>query len=222
LGQKVNPIGFRLGVYRTWSSKWFGGRKNYSRFIHEDLKIREFLKKRLYHAGISKIEIERTESATKVIIRTARPGIVIGKRGSEVDGMKKSLVSLVGSGVDVDIVEVRKPDLDAQLVAENVAMQLERRVSFRRAMKKAVTTSRRMGAEGIKIMCAGRLGGSEIARSEWYREGRVPLHTLRADIDYGVAQAKTTYGVIGIKVHIYRGEYKLDGEIQKEEKRPRR
>jgi len=163
LGQKVNPIGFRLGIYRTWSSKWYGGKKNYARFIHEDLKIREFLKKRLFHAGISKIEIERTASATKVIIRTARPGIVIGKRGSEVDGLKKSLAILVGSSVDVDIVEVRKPDLDAQLVAENVAMQLERRVSFRRAMKKAVTTSRRMGAEGIKIMCSGRLGGSENA-----------------------------------------------------------
>jgi small subunit ribosomal protein S3 len=211
LGQKVNPIGFRLGVYRTWSSKWYAGKKDYARFIHEDLKIREFLKKRLFHAGISKIEIERTASSTKVIIRTARPGIVIGKRGSEVDGLKKSLVALVGAKVDVDIVEVRKPDLDAQLVAENVAMQMERRVSFRRAMKKAVTTSRRMGAEGIKIMCSGRLGGSEIARSEWYREGRVPLHTLRADIDYGVARAKTTYGVIGVKVHIYRGEYKLDG-----------
>lgn len=225
MGQKVNPIGFRLGIYRSWSSRWYGGKKNYARFIHEDLKIREFLKKRLFHAGISKIEIERTASATKVIIRTARPGIVIGKRGSEVDGLKKSLAVLVGSSVDVDIVEVRKPDLDAQLVAENVAMQLERRVSFRRAMKKAVTTSRRMGAEGIKIMCSGRLGGSEIARSEWYREGRVPLHTLRADIDYGLAQAKTTYGVIGIKVHIYRGEYNLDGvqpAPKKEERRPRR
>ncbi len=225
MGQKVNPIGFRLGIYRSWSSRWYGGKKNYARFIHEDLKIREFLKKRLFHAGISRIEIERTASATKVIIRTARPGIVIGKRGSEVDGLKKNLAALVGSSVDVDIVEVRKPDLDAQLVAENVAMQLERRVSFRRAMKKAVTTSRRMGAEGIKIMCSGRLGGSEIARSEWYREGRVPLHTLRADIDYGLAQAKTTYGVIGIKVHIYRGEYNLDGEQptpKKEERRPRR
>ncbi len=225
MGQKVNPIGFRLGIYRSWSSRWYGGKKNYARFIHEDLKIREFLKKRLFHAGISKIEIERTASATKVIIRTARPGIVIGKRGSEVDGLKKNLATLVGSSVDVDIVEVRKPDLDAQLVAENVAMQLERRVSFRRAMKKAVTTSRRMGAEGIKIMCSGRLGGSEIARSEWYREGRVPLHTLRADIDYGLAQAKTTYGVIGIKVHIYRGEYDLDGvqpTPKKEERRPRR
>lgn len=223
MGQKVNPIGFRLGVYRSWSSRWFGGKKNYARFIHEDLKIREFLKKRLFHAGISRIEIERTASATKVIIRTARPGIVIGKRGSEVDGLKKNLATLVGSNVDVDIVEVRKPDLDAQLVAENVAMQLERRVSFRRAMKKAVTTSRRMGAQGIKIMCSGRLGGSEIARSEWYREGRVPLHTLRADIDYGLAQAKTTYGVIGIKVHIFRGEFQLDGEKKQEEKqRPRR
>jgi small subunit ribosomal protein S3 len=205
LGQKVHPIGFRLGIYRDWISRWYG-EKNYSRFVHEDLRIRKFLKKRLYHAGVSKMEIERTADNIKIIIHTARPGIVIGKRGAEVDFMKKQLVKLTGKEVNLDIVEVRKPDLEAQLVAESVALQLERRVSFRRAMKKAVNSSLRMGAKGIKITCGGRLGGSEIARSEWYREGRVPLHTLRADIDYGLAEAKTTYGIIGVKVLIYRGE----------------
>jgi len=207
LGQKVNPIGFRLGIYKDWVSRWYGERQNYSAFIHEDLKIRNFLKKRLYHAGVSRIEIERTANNVKVIIHTARPGIVIGKRGAEVDVMKQELSRLTGKSVDIDIVEVRKPDLDAQLVAENIALQLERRVSFRRAMKKTVTTAMRMGAKGIKVMCAGRLGGAEIARSEWYREGRVPLHTLRADIDYGLAESKTTYGVIGVKVYLYRGEF---------------
>ena len=170
------------------------------------MKLRLFVKKKLFHAGISKIEIERTANNVKVIIRTARPGIVIGKRGSEIDVMKKELAKLTGRAVDLEIVEVRKADTDAQLVAENVALQLERRVSFRRAMKKAVTSALRMGAKGIKIMCAGRLGGAEIARSEWYREGRVPLHTLRADIDYGVAESKTTFGIIGVKVIIYKGE----------------
>jgi small subunit ribosomal protein S3 len=205
LGQKVHPIGFRLGIYKDWTSRWYG-EKNYAEFVHEDLKIRRFLKKRLYHAGVSKIEIERTADSIRIIIHTARPGIVIGKRGSEVDFMKKQLVKLTGKEVNLDIVEVRKPDLEAQLVAENVALQLERRVSFRRAMKKAVTSSLRMGAKGIKITCAGRLGGSEIARSEWYREGRVPLHTLKADIDYGLAEAKTTYGIIGVKVLVYKGD----------------
>ncbi len=205
MGQKVHPIGFRLGISKDWNSRWFSEKK-YAEFVHEDLKLRIFLKKRLYHAGISKIEIERTANNVRVVIRTARPGIVIGKRGSEIDIMKKQLVRLTGKDVTLDIVEVRKPDIDAQLLAENVALQLERRVSFRRAMKKAVTSSLRMGAKGIKIMCGGRLGGGEIARSEWYREGRVPLHTLRADIDYGQAEAKTTYGIIGVKVLIYKGE----------------
>ncbi len=209
MGQKVHPIGFRLGISKGWDSRWYSDKK-YAEFVHEDLKLRNFLKKRLYHAGISKIEIERTSNNVRVIIRTARPGIVIGKRGSEIDIMKKQLVKLTGKEVDLDIVEVRKPDIDAQLLAENVALQLERRVSFRRAMKKAVTSSLRMGAKGIKIMCAGRLGGAEIARSEWYREGRVPLHTLRADIDYGQAEAKTTYGIIGGKVLIYKGEVAVD------------
>jgi len=204
LGQKVHPIGFRVGISKGWDSRWYG-EKNYSEYVHEDLKIRKFVKKKLYHAGISKIEVERTANNVKVIIKTARPGIVIGKRGSEIDVMKKELNKLTGRSVDVDILEVRKPDTDAQLVAENVALQLERRVSFRRAMKKAVTSSLRMGSKGIKVMCAGRLGGAEIARTEWYREGRVPLHTLRADIDYGLAEAFTTYGVIGVKVLIYKG-----------------
>ncbi len=205
MGQKVHPIGFRLGISKGWNSRWYG-EKNYALFVHEDLKIRGFVKKKLFHAGISSIEIERTANTVKVIIRTARPGIVIGKRGAEIDVMKKQLSKLTGRDVELEIVEVRKPDTDAQLVAENVALQLERRVSFRRAMKKAVTTTLRMGGKGIKIMCAGRLGGAEIARSEWYREGRVPLHTLRADIDYGQAEALTTYGIIGVKVLIYKGE----------------
>ncbi len=205
MGQKVHPIGFRLGISKGWNSRWYG-EKNYAVFVHEDLKIRGFVKKKLFHAGISSIEIERTANTVKVIIRTARPGIVIGKRGAEIDVMKKQLSKLTGRDVDLEIVEVRKPDTDAQLVAENVALQLERRVSFRRAMKKAVTTTMRMGGKGIKIMCAGRLGGAEIARSEWYREGRVPLHTLRADIDYGQAEALTTFGKIGVKVLIYKGE----------------
>ncbi|OGP14781.1 MAG: 30S ribosomal protein S3 [Deltaproteobacteria bacterium GWA2_54_12] len=205
MGQKVHPIGFRLGISKGWNSRWYS-EKNYAAFVHEDLKLRKFTKKKLFHAGISSIDIERTANKVKVIIRTARPGIVIGKRGSEIDVMKKQLAQLTGKVVDLEIVEVRKPDTDAQLVAENIALQLERRVSFRRAMKKSVTSSLRMGAKGIKIMCAGRLGGAEIARSEWYREGRVPLHTLRADIDYGQAEALTTFGIIGVKVLIYKGD----------------
>lgn len=205
MGQKVHPIGFRLGISKSWDSRWYS-EKNYAEFVHEDLKLRKFVKKKLFHAGISKIEIERTANTIKVIIKTARPGIVIGKRGAEIDVMKKQLAKLTGRDVDLEIVEVRKPDTDAQLVAENIALQLERRVSFRRAMKKSVTSTIRMGGKGIKIMCAGRLGGAEIARTEWYREGRVPLHTLRADIDYGQAEALTTFGIIGVKVLIYKGE----------------
>lgn len=207
MGQKVHPIGFRLGIYKDWNSRWYG-EKNYSTMVHEDIKLRKFIKQKLFHAGISRIEIERTANKVRIIIRTARPGIVIGKRGAEVDVMKKALAKMTGKTVDIDIVEVRKPDTEAQLVAENIALQLERRVSFRRAMKKSVTSSLRMGAQGIKIQCAGRLGGAEIARTEWYREGRVPLHTLRADIDFGHAEAKTTYGIIGVLVLIYKGEVK--------------
>ena len=205
MGQKVHPIGFRLGIYRDWSSRWFG-EKNYAANVHEDLMIRKYVKKRLFHAGIAKIDIERTADNVKVIIHTARPGLVIGRRGAEVDVMKKYLVDKTTKKIDVDIVEIRKPDLEAQLVAENVSTQLVRRVSFRRAMKKAVTSTIRMGAKGIKIRCSGRLGGAEIARTEWYREGRVPLHTLRANIDYGLAEANTTYGVIGVQVLIYKGD----------------
>lgn len=215
MGQKVHPIGFRLGISRTWSSRWYGD-KNYALFVHEDLKLRNFIKKKLFHAGISSIEIERTANKVKVIIRTARPGIVIGKRGAEIDVLKKQLATLTGRDVDLDIVEVRRPDTDAQLVAENIALQLERRVSFRRAMKKSVTTAMRMGGKGIKIMCAGRLGGAEIARSEWYREGRVPLHTLRAEIDYGQAEAKTTFGIIGVKVLIYKGDVIAQPKVAEE------
>lgn len=214
MGQKVHPIGFRVGVSKDWDSRWYG-EKNYAAFAHEDREIRRFIKKRMYHAGIAKIEIERTANKIRAIIRTARPGIVIGKRGSEIDALKKELLKVTSKDIDLDIVEVRKPDTDAQLVAENIALQLERRVSFRRAMKKGVTSSRRMGVQGIKITCSGRLGGAEIARTEWYREGRVPLHTLRADIDYGLAEAFTTYGVIGVKVLIYKGD-KAPGETGSE------
>lgn len=205
MGQKVHPVGFRLGVIRTWNSRWFA-EKDYAKLLNEDIQIRKFLKTRLYNAGISRIEIERTANRANIDIYTARPGIVIGKKGSEIDALRDQLQKMTGREVVINIKEVRKPEIDAQLVAENVALQLERRVAFRRAMKRAVTTAMRFGAQGIKIHCAGRLGGAEMARREWYREGRVPLHTLRADIDYGFAEARTTYGVIGVKVHIFRGE----------------
>ena len=204
MGQKVHPIGFRLGLYKTWSSRWFNER-DYAKLLHEDLTIRRFVKKKLYHAAVAKIDVERTANNVKVIIETARPGLVIGKKGMEVDTLKKQLAQLTGKAVEADIKEIRRPDTNAQLAAEDVALQLERRVHFRRAMRKTVTASMRMGAEGIKIMCAGRLGGHEIARTEWYREGRVPLHTLRADLDYGFAEAKTTYGIIGVKTWIFKG-----------------
>jgi len=206
MGQKVHPRGFRLGVIESSDSKWFARARDYRDLLHEDLKLRKFLKERLYHAGISKVEIERAASKAKINIYTARPGIVIGKKGAEIEKLKAELARLTQKETFINIHEVRRPDLDAQLVAENVALQLERRVAFRRAMKEAVSRGMRMGAQGIKVHCAGRLGGAEIARSEWYREGRVPLHTLRADISYGLAEGKTTYGVIGVKVWIFRGE----------------
>jgi small subunit ribosomal protein S3 len=205
LGQKVHPIGFRLGINRTWDSRWFAGNE-FSGFVHEDFKIRKFLKKRLYQAGVSRIEVERAAKKVRIRIHTARPGLVIGKKGSEIENLKKDLEKLVKREVLIDIQEVRKPEVNAQLVAENVALQLVRRIAFRRAMKKAVSSALRFGAQGIKIACAGRLGGAEMARREWYRKGRVPLHTLRADIDYGFAEAFTTYGVIGVKVIIFNGE----------------
>ena len=205
MGQKVHPRGFRLGVIESSDSKWFA-RRDYRELLHEDLKLRKFLKQRLYHAGISKVEIERAANKAKINIYTARPGIVIGKKGAEIEKLKSELQKLTEKETFINIHEVRRPDLDAQLVAENVALQLERRVAFRRAMKEAVSRGMRMGAQGIKVHCSGRIGGAEIARSEWYREGRVPLHTLRADISYGLAEAKTTYGVIGVKVWVFRGE----------------
>ena len=205
MGQKVNPIGLRLGIIKTWESQWFGG-KNYADYIFEDYKLRKFIKQKLYHAGVSRIEIERSAKRIRLRIYTARPGIVIGKKGAEIAQLKKEVEQLTVREVLIDIQEVRKPEIDAQLVAENVANQLERRVAFRRAMKRAVQSSLRFGALGIKVICAGRLGGAEIARTEWYREGRVPLHTLRADIDYGTAEARTTYGLVGVKVMIFKGE----------------
>ncbi len=205
MGQKVNPIGFRLGFIRTWDSKWVS-RKNYAKWLHEDIWLRRHIRKHLERAGISRVFIERAGDKAKINVHTARPGIVIGKRGAGVENLKKELQKKVDSEVFLNIREVRKAEVDAQLVAENVASQLVNRVAFRRAMKKAVSTSLKFGAKGIKIHCAGRLGGAEMARREWYREGRVPLHTLRADIDYGLAVAKTTYGTIGVKVWIFKGE----------------
>lgn len=205
MGQKVHPIGLRLGIIKTWESRWYA-KKNYAALLHEDIKIRSIVKERLTHAGVSKIEIERAGQKAKVNIHTARPGIIIGKKGAEVDKLKKDLEALTGKQMYINIQEIRRPELEAQLVAENIALQLERRIAFRRAMKKSVTSALRLGAQGIKITCAGRLAGAEIARTEWYREGRVPLHTLRADIQYGFAEAKTTMGQIGVKVLIYKGE----------------
>jgi len=219
LGQKVHPIGFRLGIIKTWKSKWFAER-GYAELLHEDLRIRKHIKEKLYHAGISRIEIERVANKAgkvKVNIYTARPGIIIGKKGAEVENLKKELDEMTGKEVVINIKEVRRAEIDAQLVAENVAFQLERRVGFRRAMKRSVASAMKLGAKGIKIACAGRLGGAEMARREWYREGRVPLHTLRADIDYGFAEAKTKYGVIGVKVWIFKGEVIPGKEMREEE-----
>ena len=216
MGQKVNPIGLRLGIVKTWDSRWFSEKK-YAEYILEDHNIRKFLKEKLYHAGVSKIEIERSARRLKLRLFTARPGIVIGKKGQEIDKLKKVLEKMVSLEVFIDIQEVRKPETDAQLVAENVALQIERRVAFRRAMKRGVSSAMRFGAQGVKIICSGRLGGAEMARTEWYKEGRIPLHTLRADLDYGFIEAKTTYGLIGIKVFIFKGEILSKDESQKHE-----
>ncbi len=205
MGQKVHPIGFRLGYIKSWNSKWYAER-GYASLLHEDLKIRKLVKSKLAHAGVSRIGIERSTQTAKINIHTAKPGIIIGRKGSEVEKLKKDLEGLTSKQVSVNILEIKKPEVDSQLVAENIAIQLVKRIAFRRAMKKSVAAAMRFGAQGIKIQCSGRLAGSEIARSEWYREGQVPLHTLRADIDYGFAEAKTTYGQIGIKVWIYKGE----------------
>ncbi|MBI5195421.1 MAG: 30S ribosomal protein S3 [Nitrospirae bacterium] len=205
MGQKTHPIGYRLGIIKTWESRWFA-KKGYTDLLHEDITMRRIIKENLFHAGVSKVEIERAGQKVRVIIHTARPGIIIGKKGAEVDKLRKDLEQMTGKQVSIDIKEIRKPEIDAQLVAENIALQLEKRVAFRKAMKKAVNSAQRFGAQGVKVACAGRLAGAEIARASWYREGRVPLHTLRSDIDYGLAEAKTTYGRIGVKVWIYRGD----------------
>ncbi|MGA2042320.1 MAG: 30S ribosomal protein S3 [Roseiarcus sp.] len=206
MGQKINPIGLRLGINRTWDSRWFSGKNEYGKLLHEDMKIRDVLMKNLKQAAISKIIIERPHKKCRVNIHSARPGVVIGKKGADIDKLRKLVAKLTTSEVAINIVEVRKPEVDATLVADSIAQQLERRVAFRRAMKRAVQSAMRLGAEGIRINCSGRLGGAEIARLEWYREGRVPLHTLRADVDYGVATAHTAYGTCGIKVWIFKGE----------------
>ena len=205
MGQKVNPIGLRLGVNRTWDSRWYAD-TGYAQLLHEDLKIRDFLHRRLQQAGVSRIIIERPAKKARITIHTARPGVVIGKKGADIEKLRGALQKMTESEVHLNIVEIRKPEIDARLVAENIANQLERRVAFRRAMKRAVQSAMRLGAQGIRINCGGRLGGMEIARTEWYREGRVPLHTLRANVDYGEATAKTTYGACGVKVWVFKGE----------------
>jgi small subunit ribosomal protein S3 len=205
MGQKTHPIGYRLGVNRTWNSRWYA-EKEFAKLLHQDVKIRKMVKEKLYHAGVAKVEIERSGDQTRVIIHTARPGIIIGRKGAEVDKLKASLEKEYGNQVYITVKEIKKPELDAQLVSENIAAQLEKRVAFRRAMKRSIAAALRLGAQGIRVCVAGRLGGNEIARTEWYREGRVPLHTLRADIDYGFAEAHTTMGQIGVKTWIYRGE----------------
>jgi small subunit ribosomal protein S3 len=228
MGQKIHPIGFRLAVTKNWSSKWYANSRKFPTMLLEDIKVREFLKKKLAHAMVSRIVIERPARNAKITVYSARPGIVIGKKGEDIESLRSTLQKMMGVPVHVNIEEVRKPELDAQLIADNIAAQLEKRIMFRRAMKRAMTNAMRLGAQGIKIMSAGRLNGIEIARTEWYREGRVPLHTLRADIDYGFAEAKTTYGVIGIKVWVFKGEVLGKGEqpaaapAPEPERKPRR
>lgn len=216
MGQKVHPYGIRLGIVKDWTSTWYADSKNYADYLYTDLEIRKFLHKKLAHASVSRIQIERPAHNARIIIHTARPGIVIGKKGEDIDSLRKQVSALMGIPAHISVEEIRKPELDAFLVAESVAQQLERRIMFRRAMKRAVSNAMRLGSQGIKINVAGRLNGAEIARSEWYREGRVPLHTLRADIDYGTARANTTYGVIGVKVWIFKGEI-VDLHSEKEE-----
>lgn len=206
MGQKVHPIGIRLGYIRDWNSRWYANSKDYPVLLHQDIEVRDFLKKRLAHASVSRIQINRAANNAQITVHTARPGLIIGKKGEDIDRLRRDISAKLGIPVQINVEEIRKPELDAQLVAEGVAQQLEKRIMFRRAMKRAVQNTMRLGAEGIKINVAGRLNGAEIARSEWYREGRVPLHTLRADIDYGFAEAHTTYGVIGVKVWICKGE----------------
>lgn len=215
MGQKTHPFGFRLGYTRTWNSRWYA-KKDFVKLLHEDVEIRNTVKSRLFHAGISRVEIERSGNQVKVIIYTARPGIIIGRKGAEVDKLKAMLEQRYDREVYVTVKEIKKPELDAQLVSENIALQLEKRVSFRRAMKRSVASALRLGAQGVRVSCAGRLGGNEIARTEWYREGRVPLHTLRADVDYGFAEAHTTMGIIGVKAWIYKGNAELPNAAKDE------
>ena len=205
MGQKTNPIGLRLGIIKSWESRWYS-EKDYSKLLQEDINLRKFLMKKLSTAGISKIIIERPAKLANITLHTSRPGVIIGKKGSDIEKLKKSISKMVSGDVNINIMEVKKPELDSQLVADNIAQQLEKRVAFRRAMKRAVQSAMRLGAGGIRVNCSGRLGGAEIARTEWYREGRVPLHTLRADVDYGVSRANTTYGICGVKVWIFKGE----------------
>ena len=216
MGQKTNPIGFRLGIIKSWESRWFS-EKDYSKLLQEDIIIRKFVMKKLSAAGISKVVIERPAKLAKITIHTSRPGVIIGKKGSDIEKLKKEIGNITEGDVSINIVEIKKPELDSQLVADNIAQQLERRVAFRRAMKRAVQSAMRLGALGIRVNCSGRLGGAEIARTEWYREGRVPLHTLRADIDYGVSRANTTYGICGVKVWIFKGE-KFDKDVNEVQK----
>jgi len=206
MGQKVNPVGLRLGVNRTWDSRWFAAGADYGRLLHEDLRVRAELKKCLYQAGVSRIIIERPHKKCRITIYAARPGVIIGKKGADIEKLRKDVAAITGGEVHLNIVEIRKPEADAQLIAENITAQLERRIAFRRAMKRAMQSAMRLGAKGIRINVSGRLGGAEIARMEWYKEGRVPLHTLRADMDFGFAEAKTTYGIIGVKVWVFKGE----------------
>ena len=218
MGQKVNPIGIRLGIVKDWNSKWFAGSKHYADLLNTDLAVRSFLKQKLSQASVSRIQIDRPAKNAHITIHTARPGVVIGKKGEDIDALRAEVARRMGIPVHISIEEIRKPELDAQLVAEGIAQQLERRIMFRRAMKRAVQNAMRLGAEGVKVNVAGRLNGAEIARTEWYREGRVPLHTLRADIDYGFAEARTTYGVIGVKVWIFKGE--VFGDVEQAEQAP--
>src|SRR3954463_8397859 len=230
MGQKTHPTGFRLAVSRNWASKWFANSKNFGPTLKEDIKVREYLKKKLSHASVGSITIERPAKNARITIHSARPGVVIGKKGEDIETLRGDLRKMMGGEVGLNIEEIRKPEIDAQLISDSIGQQLEKRIMFRRAMKRAMQNAMRLGAQGIKVMSSGRLNGAEIARTEWYREGRVPLHTLRADIDYGVAEAQTTYGIIGIKVWVYKGEMSAKGEAaappadlpEADNKRPRR
>ncbi|MGR9099403.1 MAG: 30S ribosomal protein S3 [Gammaproteobacteria bacterium] len=221
MGQKVHPTGIRLGIIKDWTSRWYANSQDYPVYLHQDLKVRDFLKKKLSHASVSRIQINRPANNAHITVFTARPGVVIGKKGEDIDALRQEVSSMMGIPVQLNVEEIRKPEMDAQLVAEGVAQQLEKRIMYRRAMKRAVTNTMRLGAEGIKINVAGRLNGAEIARSEWYREGRVPLHTLRADIDYGFAEALTRYGIIGVKVWIFKGE-RFDMDTLTDNKEPKK